>query len=256
MPSNIRLISRLDIKGSNLIKGVHLEGLKVVGNPNKFAIKYYIEGVDEIIYMDSVASLYGRNNLIDIVKQTVKDVYVPITVGGGIRSTNDVELLLRNGAEKVAINTAITVNPDLITEVSKKFGSQCMVASIEAKLINNDWIVFSENGRKNTGMNAIEWAKKVEELHAGEILITSIDNEGTNKGFDYNLVKTISKNSSIPVIASGGMGSINHLIKVVKESYADAVAMADVLHYNKITLSDIRSHAILNDLNVRAYDEK
>ena len=255
MSSNIRIISRLDIKGANLIKGIHLEGLKIVGDPNKYAQKYYKDGVDEIIYMDSVASLYGRNNLLDIVRKTVKHVYVPITVGGGIRSTDDVELLLRNGAEKVAIGTAATINPNLITDVSKKFGSQCMVLSIEAKLIDNSWMVFVENGRKNTGMDVLEWSIRGEKLHAGEILLTSIDKEGTNKGFDYNLVKTVSSNLSIPVIASGGMGTTDHFLKVVQDSSADAVAMADVLHFNKLSISDIRNNAKENNLNVRSYDK-
>ena len=255
MSSNIRIISRLDIKGENLIKGVHLEGLKVVGDPNKYAQKYYKDGVDEIIYMDSVASLYGRNNLLDIVRKTVKHVYIPITVGGGIRSTDDVELLLRNGAEKVAIGTAATINPNLITDVSKKFGSQCMVLSIEAKLIDDSWIVFVENGRKNTGMDVLEWSMRGEKLYAGEILLTSIDKEGTNNGFDYDLIKAVSSNVSIPVIASGGMGTKDHFLKVVQESSADAVAMADVLHFNKLSISDIRNSAEENNLNVRSYDK-
>ena len=157
MTSNIRLIARLDIKGPNLIKGIHLEGLRVIGDPNKYAKKYYDQGVDEIIYMDTVASLYGRNNLSDIVKKTVQDVYVPITVGGGIRSIDDVKFLLRCGAEKIAINTAATKRPELIREVSRKFGSQCMVLSIEAKKTKDGtWEVYTENGRQKTGKDVLE----------------------------------------------------------------------------------------------------
>jgi len=255
MASNIRLIARLDVKGPNLIKGIHLEGLRVIGNPNDYAKKYYESGIDEIIYMDTVASLYGRNNLSDIVKKTVKNVYVPITVGGGLRSIDDVKYILRCGAEKVAINTAATKNPKLITEVSRKFGSQCMVLSIEAKRNgDNSWEVYTENGRQKTGMNVLEWAKKGEELEAGEILLTSVDNEGTKKGFDYELIKKVSKSVSIPVIASGGMGCLDDLSKVVNDSSADAVAMADILHYERTSVEIIREHCHSNNINVREYE--
>ena len=255
MPSNIRLIARLDIKGPNLIKGIHLEGLRVIGNPNEYAKKYYEAGIDEIIYMDTVASLYGRNNLSEIVKKTAKDVYVPLTVGGGLRSIDDVKYILRCGAEKVAINTAATKNPKLITEVSRTFGSQCMVLSIEAKKNSNDsWEVYTDNGRQKTGMDVIEWAKKGEDLEAGEILLTSIDNEGTKKGFDYELIKKVSESVSIPVIASGGMGSHQDLSKVVNHSFADAVAMADILHYERSSIKSIREFCHLNKINVREYE--
>ena len=249
--TNVRLIARLDIKGENLIKGVHLEGLKIVGNPNAYAIKYYQEGIDEIIYMDSVASLYGRNNLTDIVKSTTKDVYIPITVGGGIRHVDDVEKLLRSGADKVAIGTAAVKNPQLISEISKKFGSQCMVLSIEAKAIDGKWNVFIENGRTNTQLDVIEWAKKAEELHAGEILLTSIDKEGTNKGFDLELINQVSQNVNIPVIASGGAGTCEHIIDAVKNGNADAVAVADILHFNKLTINTIKEHSNKNMVNMR-----
>jgi cyclase len=254
MASNVRLIARLDIKGPNLIKGIHLEGLRIIGDPNIFARKYYDAGVDEIIYMDTVASLYGRNNLSDIVKKTVKDVYVPITVGGGIRSIDDVKYLLRCGAEKVAINTAATKNPGLIKEVSRKFGSQCMVLSIEAKRKDNSWEVYTENGRQKTGLDVMDWVRIGEDNEAGEILLTSVDNEGTKKGFDYELIKKVSESVSIPVIASGGMGEYDHLNEVVKESSADAVAMADILHYERSTIQDIRKYCIKNNINVRDYE--
>ena len=255
MSSNIRLIARLDIKGPNLIKGIHLEGLRVIGNPNEYAKKYYEAGIDEIIYMDTVASLYGRNNLSEIVKKTVKDVYVPLTVGGGLRSIDDVKYILRCGAEKVAINTAATKNPKLITQVSRKFGSQCMVLSIEAKKnSNNSWEVYTDNGRQKTGMDVLDWAKKGEDLEAGEILLTSIDNEGTKKGFDYELIKKVSESVSIPVIASGGMGSHEHLSEAVIHSSADAIAMADILHYKRSDIESIREYCHLNKINVREYE--
>ncbi len=255
MSSNIRLIARLDIKGPNLIKGVHLEGLRKIGDPNHFAKLYYDQGVDEIIYMDIVASLYGRNNLQDIIKSTVKDVYVPITVGGGIKSVTDVREILRCGAEKVAINTAIVREPMLIKDISRKFGSQCMVASIEAKKVSDfKWEVYIENGREKTGIDVIEWAQKICDYNAGEILLTSIDKEGTGDGFDHELISAVSQIVPIPVIASGGMQDSSDGIKAVKESYADAIAMADILHYKKSDLPSIRSDFLKNNINVRVFE--
>lgn len=251
--SNVRLIARLDIKGPNLIKGIHLEGLRVIGNPNEFAMKYYAAGADELIYMDSVASLYGRNNLSDIVKKTAENVFVPITVGGGIRSVDDVKQLLRCGADKVAINTAATKNPVLLTEIAQRFGSQCVVLSIEAKrTVNGRWEVMTDNGREHTQMDVIDWARNGEEFGAGEILLTSIDQEGTKRGFDLDLVRQVSEAVSIPVIASGGMGSLDDLDRVVKQGQADAVAMADVLHYNRLELPEIRQYALNQGIHVRS----
>ncbi|HAU1940509.1 TPA: imidazole glycerol phosphate synthase subunit HisF, partial [Legionella pneumophila] len=193
MMSNVRLIARLDIKGPNLIKGVHLEGLRVVGNPNEYAMAYYAQGADELIYMDTVASLYGRNNLSEIVKTTAENVFIPITVGGGIRSVDDAKQLLRCGADKVAINTAATKNPTLISDIARRFGSQCVVLSIEAKrTVDGRWEVMTDNGREHTGMDVVDWARNGEEFGAGEILLTSIDQEGTRKGFDLELVKQVS----------------------------------------------------------------
>lgn len=249
---NVRLIARLDIKGPNLIKGVHLEGLRVVGNPNEYAMQYYSQGADELIYMDTVASLYGRNNLSDIVKTTAENVFIPITVGGGIRSVDDAKQLLRCGADKVAINTAATKNPALISEIARRFGSQCVVLSIEAKRsANGRWEVMTDNGREHTGMDVIDWACNGEEFGAGEILLTSIDQEGTRKGFDLELVKQVSESISIPVIASGGMGELDDLTDVVFKAKADAVAMADVLHYKRLSLSEIRNYALDNSIHVR-----
>ena len=251
---NLRLIPRLDIKGPNLIKGIHLEGLRVIGDPQEYATQYYNEGADELIYIDAVASLYQRNNLTDIVRRTAQNVFIPMTVGGGVRSIDDVKKMLRVGADKVAINTAAVKRPQLVKEVARRFGSQCMVLSIQAKKIGDrKWEVYTDNGREKTGWDALQWAKRGAELGAGEILLTSVDQEGTRKGFDYELVKEISSAVSIPVIASGGMGSIEHLLKVVKSGQADAVAMADVLHYGRIKLREIRA-AILNDkIHVRAF---
>jgi cyclase len=238
---SVRLIARLDVKGPNLIKGVHLEGLRVVGDPNVFARRYYDAGVDELIYMDVVASLYGRNNLSEIVRRTAEDVFVPLTVGGGVRSVADVELLLRSGADKVAVNTAAVARPELIAEIAGRFGSQCIVLSIEAKQDGPRWEAYTDNGREHTGLDAVEWARRGTELGAGELLVTSVDREGTRRGFDVELVRAISTSVDVPVIASGGMGSPGHLLDVVEEGAADAVAVADVLHYERISLDEMRA---------------
>ncbi len=250
--SNIRLIPRLDIKGPNLVKGIHLEGLRVMGDPQEFAVGYYQDGADELLYMDIVASLYGRNNLSDIVKKTVKNVFIPLTVGGGIRSVEDARHILRSGADKVAINTAAINRPELITEISNKFGAQCLVLSIEAKEQGaGKWEAYTDNGRERTGQDVLEWVQKGVELGAGEILLTSIDREGTRKGFDLDLVRQVSALVPVPLIVSGGMGKQEDLLEVV-ESGADAVAMADALHYRRMKLPEVRDFARQSGLHVRS----
>lgn len=251
---NIRLIARLDIKGPNLIKGIHLEGLRVVGPPNEHALRYYAQGADELIYMDCVASLYGRNHLGDIVKAAAKDIFVPMTVGGGIRSVDDATEILRAGADKVAVNTAAVATPQLITDIARRFGSQCMVLSIEAKQVGPErWEVYTDNGRERTGLDVIEWVRHGVSMGAGEVLLTSVDREGTRKGFDINLVNAVTSEVSVPVIASGGMGKPEDLIAVV-DSGADGVAMADILHYGRAELGDIRTVAKSAGLGVRHYE--
>ena len=253
--SNIRLIGRLDIKGQNLIKGVHLEGLRVIGEPSKFATSYYNEGIDELIFMDSVASLYGRNQLYDIIEQAIKNVFVPLTVGGGIRTIDDVSSILRSGADKIAVNTAAVKDPQLISKIANKFGSQCMVLSIEAKKINSkQWEVYTDNGREKTGLNVIEWIKESVNKGAGEILLTSIDHEGTRRGFDIELIKAVSEVVNVPIIVSGGMGVPEDAVKAVQEGKADAIAMADILHYNRFSIANIREVCKKNNLNVRNYE--
>lgn len=252
---NVRLIARLDIKGPNLIKGIHLEGLRVVGSPGDHALRYYQQGIDELLYMDCVASLYGRNHLADIVRTAARDIFVPMTVGGGIRSVEDATSILRAGADKVAVNTAAVANPQLITEIARRFGSQCMVLSIEAKLVaNGHWEVYTDNGRERTGLDVIDWVKRGVALGAGEVLLTSVDREGTRKGFDISLVQAVTSEVSVPVIASGGMGKSEDLIDVVRDGGADAVAIADVLHYERATVGEIRTAAQAAGLGVRNYD--
>ena len=251
---NVRLIVRLDIKGSNLIKGVHLEGLRVIGYPNTYAKKYYLQGADELIYMDCVASLYGRNHISGIIKEAVKDIFIPLTVGGGIRSIHDVTEILRAGADKIAINTAAVASPKIITEIAEKFGSQCVVSSIEAKKIGvNEWEVYTDNGRERTGLDVVAWAKICAANGAGEIILTSIDKEGTRKGFDIELVAAVSSAVNIPIIASGGMGKPQDLISVVNEGGANGVAMADILHYGRADIASIREFAESSGLGVRRY---
>lgn len=250
----IRLIPRLDIKGPNLIKGVHLEGLRVIGSPSAFALRYYEEGADELIYMDCVASLYGRNHLASLIQEAARSIFVPITVGGGIRSVEDVRSILRSGADKVAVNTAAVHHPDLIREIAECFGSQSMVISVEAKQIGTKkWEVFTDNGREKTGRDVIEWVIEAVSRGAGEVLLTSVDREGTRKGFDCDLIKAVTAKVSVPVIASGGMGTPADLIPAVREGNADAVAMADILHYGRATVRAIRQTALDAGIQVRSY---
>jgi imidazole glycerol-phosphate synthase subunit HisF len=252
MKAPVRLIARLDVKGPNLIKGVHLEGLRVVGKPNEHARRYYEAGIDELIYMDIVASLYNRNNLVDVVHEATRDVFVPMTVGGGVRSIDDAITLLRAGADKVAINTAAVRRPELVTELAERLGAQCVVLSIEAKRTGaGRWEAYTDNGRERTGLDVVQWATRAASLGAGEILLTSVDQEGTRKGFDVALVHAVSTAVRIPVIASGGMGNPEHLVEVVRDGAADAVAIADVLHYGRIALADIRRAAHDRGLGVR-----
>lgn len=233
--NNIRVIARLDIKGPNLVKGVHLEGLRVLGKPEDFAKYYYENGADELFYQDVVASLYERNSLSDIISQTAKRSFIPLTVGGGIRTIDDIRTALRAGADKVCINTAATRDTAFIQSAAKKFGSSTIVVAIEAiKQVNGSYYAFVDNGREETGLEVIDWAKKVEELGAGEIVITSVDREGTGKGFDIELTKLVSLNVGIPVIAHGGAGQLDHCVEVIKEGKADAIAIASIIHYDFI----------------------
>ncbi|MEE2722143.1 MAG: imidazole glycerol phosphate synthase cyclase subunit [Pseudomonadota bacterium] len=250
--ANVRLIARLDIKGPNLIKGVRFEGVRKIGDPQEYAQRYYAEGIDEIIYIDAVASLYGRNSLTDVVRRTAENVFIPITVGGGLKSVEDASAMLRSGADKVAINTEATKRPDLISEIAARFGAQCMVLSIQAKrLSGGGWEVYRDLGREHTGLDAVEWARRGQQLGAGEILVTSVDQEGTQDGFDIELVKAITSATTVPVIASGGLGAATHATSVVSEGGANAVAIGRVLHYETLTLSGIRDEMANSNIEVR-----
>lgn len=226
----------------------------MLGDPAEHAFRYYQQGIDELLYMDCVASLYGRNQLSEIIFSTAKNIFVPMTVGGGIRSIEDVKQILRVGADKVAVNTAAVSNPRLITEISRKFGSQCMVLSVEAKRISdNKWEVYTDNGRERTGLDVVEWVRRGVEMGAGEVLLTSVDREGTRKGFDVPLVKAVTSVVSVPVIASGGMGMPEHLTEVAHHAGADAVAIADMFHYRRTDVESLRRYAKLTGLWVRSH---
>ena len=250
-----RLIARLDIKGENLIKGINLEGLRVLGAPNDFAVRYYEAGIDEILYMDAVASLYNRNSLRELISVATRNIFVPLTVGGGIRTAEDAKSVLRAGADKVALNTAAISSPQIISELADKFGSQCVVISIEAKKNpSGGWQAYVENGRQPTGVDVSEWATKVEELGAGEILLTSIDQEGTRKGMDLDLISSVAKNISIPVIASGGVGNPSHSVEALRAG-ADAVAVADCLHYDRFEIAEFKELALGQGIKMREYEK-
>jgi cyclase len=249
--AGLRIIPRLDIKGPNLIKGIRLEGLRVVGDPHAFALDYYGQGADELVFMDIVASLYQRNNLTDIVRRAANQIYIPITVGGGIRSLDDVNTLLRSGADKVAINTAAIARPALISEVSGRYGAQCMVLSVEAKRSGpGRWEAYTDNGREHTGLDVVEWVEQAVALGAGEVLLTAVDQEGTRKGFDMALLQAVASRVNVPIIASGGFAAAPEL-KQARDLGISGVAIADSLHWKRTTLPELKAAAHALGVEVR-----
>lgn len=241
---NLRFIARLDVKREHLVKGIQLEGLRKLGRPNEFARKYYAHGIDEIVYMDIVASLYERNSILPVIERAAEDIFVPLTVGGGIRSLDNVRDALNVGADKVAVNTAALRRPALITEIAETFGAQCMVLSIEAKRRNDGgWEAYFDNGREHSDRDVIEWAQEGAALGAGEILLTSVDREGGQKGMDLDLIRRVSAAVPIPVIASGGVGTLDHVAEAARETPVDAIAMAHVLHYDTVPLPMVKDWA-------------
>lgn len=241
---NLRVIARLDVKAPSLIKGVRFEGLRKLGNPKDFAERYYAAGIDEILYVDAVASLYRRNTITELVQQTARDVFIPITAGGGVRSIDDARALLRVGADKVAINTAALHRPGLISEIAHTFGSQCVVLSVQAKRRNGDdgWEAYSDQGREHTGRDVIEWVCEAVKYGVGEILLTSVDRDGTGTGFDLDLIRAVSAEVDIPLIASGGLGTSAHLIEASKCG-ANAIAVGKALHYDTVSLAELDAAA-------------
>ncbi len=249
---NIRVIPRLDVKGSNIVKGVHMEGLRVLGRPFDLAKKYYEDGADEIIYMDIVASLYQRSLDFALLKSVCENIFIPFTVSGGIRSINDINNVLRAGADKVAINTYAVNNPGFIYDAVKKFGSQCIVISVEAKKIRErKWEVYTDGGREKTGVDVIAWVKKAIDCGAGELLISSIDQDGTRKGYDADLIECISSFSPIPVIAHGGAGSMDTVLEAIVRGGINAVCASSVFHYGDYTIKELKEYLFNNNIEVR-----
>ncbi len=241
----IRIIPRLDIKGPNLVKGIHLEGLRVLGKPSDFAKYYYDQGADELMFMDVVASLYERNSLHDIISETAKKIFIPITVGGGLRTISDIKEVLRVGADKVCLNTAAIKNPQLIKDASRMFGSSTILVAIEAiKESNGNYLAYTDNGREYTGVDVFEWAQKVAELGAGEIVITSVDKEGTGQGYDSDLISKITNLVSIPVIAHGGAGKQDHVVDVLKEGNVSSAMISSLFHYHFIKENESQVSAL------------
>jgi cyclase len=251
--ANIRIIPRLDIKGSHLVKGIHLEGLRVLGRPEDFARHYYAAGADELIFMDVVASLYDRNSLHEVVAETAKNVFVPITVGGGVRTLEDIRRLLNCGADKVAINTAAVKNPQFIRDAANTFGSSTIVGVIEAiKQADGKYYAFIDNGREESGLEVVEWAKRLVDLGAGELMITSVDREGTGLGFDQQLISQILPTVSVPVIAHGGAGEVTGISRFLNDCHVSAIALSSILHYQYIQTNAqlLKNHSIEAEGNV------
>ncbi len=251
MKKKVRIISKIEIKGKNVVKGRQMEGLKVMGDPSELILKYYNEGVDEIILNDIVASLYGRNNLAKLVDEISKAIFIPLIVGGGIRNLNDIETLLRAGADKVCINTITVQQPSIIDQAAKLFGSQCIVVETQAKYRKNFWEVFTENGREKSNINVKDWLKDIESRGAGEIILTSVDRDGCMNGFSRDLYKNISDSNSIPIIASGGAGKNQHVEEILSHKKIDAVSLSASLHYNKISIKDLKNNLLDNQFDLR-----
>jgi cyclase len=246
-----RIIPCLDVKEGKVVKGTNFVNFEYAGNPVELARKYNLQGADELVFLDITASVENRKTVIEMVKKVAKQVFIPFTVGGGISCIEDIQELLNAGADKVSINTAAIKNPALIKKASEMFGSQCIVLAIDAKKKNGTWEVYINGGRKATGINALKWAKQVESLGAGEILLTSMDSDGTKKGFDLKLTKTISEQVNIPVIASGGAGNPSSILEVLTKGKADAALAASIFHYNKYSIKEVKNYLKYNLVEVR-----
>jgi imidazole glycerol-phosphate synthase subunit HisF len=249
---SLRIIARIDVKSDRLIKSVQFDGMRDLGKAVKFTQKYFKDGADELLILDSVASLFGRNTAVNFLKDSTKKIFIPVTLGGGISEINQVNDILNNGADKICINTGAVKNKKILKKIAEKFGSQCLVSSITAKKKkNNKWEVFIDKGREATKLDLLDWAKFCERNGAGEILITSIDQEGTELGFDYELCKIVSDVVKIPVIAGGGCGKLEHLQKVFSKSNVNAVSIASPLHYNRLDVKKIKKFLIKKRFNLR-----
>jgi cyclase len=246
-----RIIPCLDVNDGRVVKGINFVELKDAGNPVEIAKKYNEEGADELTFLDITASSDNRGLLFDIVEKVAKQIFIPLTVGGGVRTCEDIRNLLNAGADKVGINTSAILNPDLIAESTSRFGSQAIVVAIDAKKVDDHWEVFTHGGRNATGINAVSWAQKMAQLGAGELLITSMDRDGTKKGFDNVLMRLISDVVEVPIIASGGVGVLQHLVDGVKDGEADAVLAASIFHYGEFTIQEAKQYMAKNKIEVR-----
>jgi cyclase len=246
-----RIIPCLDVKNGRVVKGINFVDLKDAGDPVEQAKIYSDGGADEICFLDITASNENRNTIYDVVERTSKKCFVPLTVGGGVRSVEDINKLLNCGADKVSINTAAVENPKVIEESSKKFGSQCIVVAIDAKKKNDKWEIFTHGGRNNSGINALEFAKKMEKIGAGELLVTSMDRDGTQAGYDNELMSNITALVNIPVIASGGVGNLDHLVDGIKLGNASAVLAASIFHYGKHSVKEAKEYLDSKGIPVR-----
>ena len=246
-----RIIPCLDVKDGRVVKGINFVDLIDAGDPVEQANVYSNAGADEICFLDISASLEKRKTIINIVEKTAEKVFIPLTVGGGISSIHDIRMLLKAGTDKVSINTASILNEELIKESSERFGNQCIVAAVDAKKHNNDWLVYSHGGTKNTQINALLWLEKLERLGAGEILLTSMDRDGTKKGFDLDLLKKATELINIPVIASGGVGKLKHFKEGVLKGGASALLAASVFHFAEFSIKDVKMYLDQNNISVR-----
>ena len=251
-----RIIPCLDVDNGRVVKGVQFVDIRDAGDPVEIARRYDMEGADELTFLDITASSDDRETMIHVVEQVAGQVFIPLTVGGGIRKVEDIRRMLNAGADKVGINTAAVFNPEFVKQAAEKFGSQCIVVAIDAKCVSKEgqpkkWEIFTHGGRKPTGIDAIEWAKKMVDYGAGEILLTSMDRDGTKIGFDLELTRTISDAVSVPVIASGGVGNLDHLVAGVKEGKADAVLAASIFHFGEYTIGEAKQHMANADIEVR-----
>ena len=246
-----RIIPCLDVNDGRVVKGINFVELKDAGDPVEIAKKYNEEGADELTFLDITASSDNRGLLFDIVEKVAKQIFIPLTVGGGVRSCEDIRNLLNSGADKIGINTSAILNPDLVAESTSRFGSQAIVVAIDAKKVDDHWEVFTHGGRNATGINAVSWAQKMAKLGAGELLITSMDRDGTKKGFDNILMKLISDVVEVPIIASGGVGILQHLVDGVKDGEADAVLAASIFHYGEFTIQEAKQYMAKNNIEVR-----
>ncbi len=247
----VRIIPCLDVDGGRVVKGVNFVNLRDAGDPVELAARYDGEGADEVIFLDITASSDARETMVDVVRRTADEVFIPLTVGGGVRSVEDARRLLRAGADKVAVNTAAVARPELVEELSVEFGAQCVVVAIDARRAARGFEVFTHGGRKPTGLDAVSWAAECEGLGAGEILLTSMDRDGTKEGFDLELTRAVVAACNLPVVASGGVGSVDHLVAGAREGGADALLAASVFHFGEITVRQAKAHLAQAGVAVR-----